>query len=114
MTDDVFAIPSHGTVIQCPMCGAPVSEWASIEYHPQVIGYTMPDATCRALVIELIRQQVPIAEGEVWETFIGQHLCRKCRRCGYGWVEHPTEPHSVYTPTEESQHEEAVDSPGPG
>lgn len=116
MSTDDFALPSHGTVSQCPMCKAPALDFVSITYHPQVVGYTTPEVTCRALVIDLINQQTPVPLGhDLWETFIGEHLCRKCRRCGYGWVESPLEPHSVYTPMEDEElHHEADGSPGPG
>lgn len=101
-----FIVPTYGTVTVCPMCKSPVSEMTAVFYHQQVASYMTPEATCRALVVELITQQTAVPEGhDDWETAIGEHLCRKCRRCDFGWVEHPAEPHSVYTPTEEERHE---------
>jgi hypothetical protein len=97
-----FTVPAYGTVLTCPICTVPVSESTASVYHQQVASYTTPEATCRALLIELIKHQVPVPEDqEDWETVIGEHLCRKCRRCGYGWIERPADSRSVYTPTEE-------------
>lgn len=116
MSSDAFAIPVFGAITQCPMCKVSVSEFGVINYHPQVAGYATPEVTCRNLITELIREQVPLPQGhDVWETFLGEHLCRKCRRCGYGWVEHPRESQSVYTPTEDKEdHDAADDSPEAG
>lgn len=108
-------IPLYGTVTSCAMCMAPVSEYTGVEFHPHVSSYFTPDMTCRALVIELITRQEDLPEGcDDWETFVGEHLCRKCRRCGYGWVERPLVKHdAVYTPAEDKE-DHGDDSPEAG
>ncbi len=68
MTADT-ELPAHGSITSCPKCGGGKDKGTAltVTYHtgPQEARSRQP---CRY-------------------KDIGEHLCRRCERCGYGWCE---------------------------
>lgn len=69
--------PDANTVLHCPKCGAITAEVASTQYHSHLL-QAEPEIPCGELVFTFDSEDL---EG------IDEHLCRKCRRCGFGWIE---------------------------
>lgn len=70
--------PECGSVTDCPKCAA-LEAVIRTSYHqePRPLLGQEPDPCAESVM------QTP---SEELEDF-GEHLCRRCRRCGYGWVE---------------------------
>lgn len=83
----MFRLPECNSVPACPMCAAPVSEFATVRYHPCAPMAENPPPPCNHLVLCTPTQEL---EG------FDRHLCRVCRRCGFGWVEQVAEAGSIY------------------
>lgn len=73
MTADTELL-AHGSITACPKCGA--SEHGvsalTVTYHAE------PQLTSR---YEKVRWPCRFRRS------VGEHLCRQCERCGYGWCE---------------------------
>lgn len=85
-------IPECGTVTECPKCQA-LEPLIITVFHdqPQQVQKLDPDP-CTKLVL--------LTPSEELEEF-DEHLCRQCRRCGFGWVEQVARKGSVYERAEE-------------
>jgi len=85
-------IPEHGSITSCPKCGA-LDSIVTTEYHEDVqpIGSSVVADPCTKLVVEAPSEEAVELE---------EHLCRKCSRCQFGWVEQVHTAGSVYEPPE--------------
>lgn len=91
-------LPPCGTYPTCPKCGA-LDVAIFTVYHaeplrPSSVMIGTPDP-CTLLVVE--------TPGEELEGF-GEHLCRRCSRCGFGWSEQVA--------SERSPYQEPAEGPG--
>lgn len=99
-----WALPESGSVTACPKCGPVVDQEdddeqqsylrISIHFHKSQRAYAPdePDAEqfpCAFLSPSLFPEQVGFGVG-------GEHLCVRCLRCKYGWVERVSRPESIY------------------
>jgi len=73
MTADT-QLPSHGSVTSCPKCGASEhgTNALTVTYHSEP-----------QLLSRYERVKWPCRLGRP----AGEHLCRRCERCGFGWCE---------------------------
>lgn len=89
-------LPACGSVAICPKCAA-LDAMLDTAFHryprPMVGGPERGTAPCAELVMRTPSEEL--------EDF-GEHLCRKCTRCGYGWVERTAD-------AEEDEPEDAED-----
>lgn len=92
-------LPACNSVPTCPKCQA-LDSVISTAYHDQPMPLDEAPDPCTRLVMETPSEEL--------EDF-GEHLCRHCRRCGFGWVEQVAEAGSVY---EETEDDEAQDGAG--
>lgn len=65
---DHYDLPMYGSIIACPKCG---NEKVNTQYHPHGV------------------LSEPCGTRFGWPNIqnLGEHLCRKCTRCRYGWPE---------------------------
>ena len=75
-----IVIPAYGSVPECPKCCAPAPEMVSTTYHAEAQMHIQESPPCVHLFMN-----ATVDEG--LEEALENHLCRVCRRCGYGWVE---------------------------
>lgn len=86
----MIVIPECNAMSNCPKCAAPVLEFASIKYHAEVEADSCGSvAPCTALLLTTSSEEM---------TEFQEHLCKRCRRCGFGWVEQVAQERSVYEP----------------
>jgi hypothetical protein len=93
----MIELPECHSVDRCPKCGAYAADSAAMSYHRDMLGTTNRDAPCDEFLLYTPSEQT---EG------LKEHLCRRCHRCGYGWLER------VYQPPETPQ--DGSESPGDG
>lgn len=65
---DHYDLPMHGSIVNCPKCGAPTP---LVAFH----GHGVLSEPCGQ------RFGFPDIQN------LGEHLCRTCTRCAYGWPE---------------------------
>lgn len=92
-------IPECGEHPNCPKCHCPVGEFGSVRFHPEAVRRYDTDLAgeepCGALLY---------AAGDDFElkTALDKgHLCKKCRFCGFGWVEKTFSEEDLYALREE-------------
>jgi hypothetical protein len=76
-------LPWYGSVESCPKCGtnagspaeSPVEPDASTVYHSE------------RQIRELLKPPYPPCTSIPLTTDLGEHLCRTCQVCGFGWCE---------------------------
>lgn len=69
----------HGAYECCPKCGAPDAHVSRDWHESGLPPYSAPGIFAPV-------NTAPCTRG--WLDFpFGEHLCRRCRQCGYGWVE---------------------------
>jgi hypothetical protein len=64
-------LPRHGSITACPKCGAPDGKIGAV-YHENSRPFIRdgnPTVSCAG------------------NFGIGEHLCRECGKCGFGWCE---------------------------
>lgn len=88
-------MPLVGSVPACPKCALPsVEGGVRMIYHRQVPNdsFILQLSPCLRLLNEMHQEIGEEAPDSI--EVIGEHLCRICTRCQYGWVERPmdTEP----------------------
>lgn len=85
-------IPECGSITSCPKCQA-LDAIITTSFHPIPQPPLGPKTDpCTELVM--------LTSSEELEEFC-EHLCRVCKRCGFGWVEQVAIEGSVYEPVEE-------------
>lgn len=88
----MIQIPECGSITECPKCQALDAIILTVFHeHAQRVQKLNPDP-CLKLVL--------MTPSEELEDF-GEHLCRTCKRCGFGWVEQVAKEGSVYEPAGE-------------
>ncbi len=89
MSKQNIEIPLCGTVPLCLKCLAPSDQEVTHTYHDRQTCQEATSPPCRTL------GSFGLAP-EVLEEVLGDHVCRVCTRCGFGWVERPARPGSPY------------------
>lgn len=84
----MIELPECNSVERCPKCGAYAADSASMAYHRDMVGTDTNAAPCDEFRMYHTSEEM---EG------LKEHLCRRCHRCGYGWLEH------VYRPPETAE-----------
>lgn len=80
-------IPECNEYNECPKCRATIVEFGETTYHSAYVD----DQPCGDLVITTDL------------TGLGDHLCKRCSRCGFGWVEKVSIEGSIYQTSEEPE-----------
>lgn len=80
-------LPRYGTVESCPKCGAAAGAGSAVESDATTVYHSgrMPrDAPA------------PPCSGAFYADLgLGEHMCRTCQACGYGWCEAVLKPGPV-------------------
>lgn len=91
----MIELPECGSVAHCLKCGALASEFTAMIYHPTLLPPTgLEDGECTALLMTLPSEEL----GD-----ISEHLCKRCRKCGFGWMEKVRQTGSLYDSEEETE-----------
>lgn len=72
-----FELPLANSYAECPKCGA-VSDGFVTAYHEEIQAPSNATAHCANL-----RYTLPSQHAEQ----LGEHLCKRCRTCGFKWME---------------------------
>jgi hypothetical protein len=97
--DEVTLLP-HDPQAICPMCSR--DEVSAVYHAAPIMPFHAPGQPCSPFAFD---NPMPF----------GAHQCRKCRNCGYGWIESPAtegDPMSIRkTGAAEDQALQGIDSP---
>lgn len=83
---DQFDLPPYGLIVSCPKCGHGAS--ATVVSDDDAPSRRNESALTTVYHHKGVLDQ-PCGVQFGWPNIqgLGEHLCRKCNRCGYGWAE---------------------------
>lgn len=83
----MIELPECNSVLHCPKCRALASEFVATAYHPEIQALMIEGHAIGGYPCTQTLYSCPSEETEE----LTEHLCKRCRRCGFGWMEQVAE-----------------------